>query len=569
MATFVAVDGEAIDGRYVLLARDSGDHVLDMDGLGTLAVFDWLLSIPKAKGQVVVCFGLNYDVNNWLKDLPTRKLAELWANHRCYWRGHRIEWLPGRWFSVKRAGGPYVQVCECFGFFQQSFVGALREWGFDPPPELAAMKGKRGTFTHRELRRVTDYCVAECRLLRELMGALAGAVLNANGVSDHHAYDLDLTTEQVATDVVCGAYFGGRIELLRQGEFNRAHTADLRSAYPAAIAQLPSLTGARLVHRKRYDPNAKHAIWRVSWECPPGTLVAPFPVRQDFSIFYPLAGTGCYHAAEVAAAIAAGYPVTVIEGWVLKHPAGRPFSWVPALYRKRAAMKRAGDPAQRALKLGLNSCYGKLAQGVGYQSRPPWQSYMWAGEVTAITRAALLGRVSRTPDRAIMLSTDGVFATHPSRCRKDDRLGSWEAGQLDELFAAQPGVYQGYHQGAEVIRSRGFFARDIDYDQLRDGWLTEGPDYVHVYQSTRFIGMGAALARGRMELWREWVTEPRSLALMPERKRLVNYNGTGTYRLLPPPGPMVSEPYVPKQTLLDGRALDYLEGMEQPMRQHI
>lgn len=594
MKGFIAIDGEAIDGRYVLLCSSDNTSagkrsVFNIDGLTTRECFDFLIGTAE-RGKAVVCFGLNYDSNNWLINLPRPILEELWTHHYAYVGNYRIEWLPGRWFSLTRSDSRYVKVTETFGFFQSSFVAACKAWGFEPGGELEAMKKKRGSFTPSDQRRVTEYCHAECDLLVQLMGklaascaeaeatpsswigagAIASSLLAKQGVADHHAHDLDITTADVATDVVLGAYFGGRVELLKQGVTGNVKTADVRSAYPHAATLLPSLAGGRLVHRSRYKPEAEHAIWRVSWENLQGAVM-PFPVRVKKAIWYPRSGSGWYHACEVRAAQAAGFPVRVHEGYVLQ-PArasvgAQPFGWVPVLFAQRARWQKAGNPAQKALKLGLNSLYGKLAQGYGYKNKAPrWQSYFWAGEITARTRARLL-TVAAQARAPIMLATDGVFGA--PTIRGADRLGGWELGKLDWLFTAQPGVYQAFDDtGKEVLKSRGFFAREVDYDVLRDGWESEGAEYVHTYKSTRFVGLGTALHRTDFGVWRQWVTESRSLSLSIDRKISVP-DGRGGNVLLPPPGPLQSEPYEPKISLLDARALDTLQGGEQPLRDTI
>jgi hypothetical protein len=589
-APFIAIDGEAIDGRYVLLADSTGRHLLSprMDDLKTRDCFEFLLSIPRP--SIPVCFGLNYDVNQWLSNLPRSKLSELWERHYTYHGDYRLEWIPGRWFSVKAIDGRFARVNEVFGFFQSSFVAALESWGFDAPPELQAMKRARGTFSKADERRVIAYCKSECRLLVKLMdelraacqetgatprswigaGSIATALLAREGVADHHAYDLDLADENTVERAILGAYFGGRVELLHQGVHSRVRSLDLRSAYPAAALELPSLRGARLRHRRRFAPEREHAIWRVRWDLDRGTLIAPFPVRHKLSIYYPLEGEGHYHATEVRAALAAGYPLEVLEGWVLEQKDdARPFSFVRRVYRERARLKAEGRAAEKALKLGLNSVYGKLAQGYGYGARPRWQSYFWAGYITARTRARVLETMTRTGS-VVMVSTDGVFtrSSKPKIATEGAALGSWEAGALDLLFAAQPGVYQGFTAERELLKSRGFFAREVDYDELRAGFETEGAEYVHRYDSTRFVGLGSALALTDFGLWRRWVTAPRSLSLAPERK-VATSDGNGGNLLYPCDGPLTSEPYAPKMSLLDARALDFTQGMEQPMREEI
>lgn len=598
---FIVIDGEDLEEQTAIAVRPSsyglmcaaarGERIQHMwaadmkQGIDTPSAFEFILQLA-GRGELV-CFGLNYDANNWVKDLPLPQLYALQKDNIAYWFDYRIEWLPGRWFAVKHVDGRYARVSEIFGFFQTSFVKALEAWGMRAGEEVEAMKALRGSFTPRMRGRVLEYCYTECMQGAHLMedlrdacrdasimprswigaGAIASALLNRQGVGDHHAFDLDIAgvhegaTDHPAVTGVLSAYFGGRVELLAQGIFPRVHTIDIRSAYPSAAQFLPSLDGARLLPRKRYNARAPYAIWHVEWDCTNDPRrVMPFPARRQKAIYYPRRGSGWYHAPEVAAALALRYNVRITHGYVLKvRNQGEPFGWIPEVYAERARLKKEGRAAEKVVKLGLNSVYGKLAQGKGFGSRPRWQSYMWAGAITSSTRAKMLvatGRI-RGP---IMISTDGIFA-RAHTVREGSRLGAWELGQIHDMLCAQPGVYAGASpDGREVVKSRGFFAREVDYDALAQGYRAEGINYVHHYQSTRFVGLGSALHRGRMELWRAWCTERRTLTLHPQRKR-IDPDG-----ISPWPGHVDSEPYTPKGDLFDTpEGSTYAEGMEQPL----
>ena len=87
-----------------------------------------LAPAPEADKRKLVCYGLNYDVNQWLASVPIAILRELWSSGFAVWRDYQLRWLPGRWFSVK-ARGRFAKVCEVLGFFQSSFVAALKSFG--------------------------------------------------------------------------------------------------------------------------------------------------------------------------------------------------------------------------------------------------------------------------------------------------------------------------------------------------------------------------------------------------------------------------------------------------------
>lgn len=578
--SFVAIDGEACEDDYCLIASSADDRLINLNrgGLTSDQCLSFLASQPRR--SILVCFGLGYDVNNWLRDLRKPALEQLWHDKVCYWGDWRLEWIPGCWFKIKHVSGASAVVHEVFRFFQSSFVSALEAWGIGAPEEIQRMKAERGSFKRADIDAVTRYCHYECDLLVEIMnqlrdvckevnltprkwigaGALAAALLNREGMDAHHAYDLDITTPEIADMAVLGSYYAGRIELLHQGLHSGIKTVDIRSAYPAASLSLPSLDSAKLIERKRFDPT-KHGVWKVSWDLrqnPP--LISPFPVRRKSAIYWPSAGTGWYHACEVAAVIEAGYPITVHNGFVLQESGERPFTWINGMYKERARLKREGHAAEKILKLGLNSLYGKMAQGYGFSSRPQWQSYFWAGYITAATRAKVFTAAVNSKD-VIMIATDGVFCRSPG-VRPSDKLGGWEFGAVNSLFAAQAGVYKGIAADKEILKSRGFFAKEVDYDELQEGWESEGANYVHYYDSKRFLGLGVSLMRKDFSVWREWRTEKRAIMLMPERKIM-----TDSGILLPYPEPLDSEPYKPKLTLVEGRALDQMQGLDQPLKE--
>jgi hypothetical protein len=588
---FVAIDGEADqDGNYILLCDSLGRTVFNPTGVTTKQALEFILEEPQ--GAVLVCFGLNYDVNQWLRDLQKPDLRRM-ANEQgtTFRQKYKLEWIPGKTFTVKVGRAPGRTVCEVFGFFQVRFVKALQQWGFEPPAEIEQMKKRRGTFKQSELKAINDYCFHECLLLVKLMerledacrqancvprgrwigaGAIASALLASHGCKPHHAYDVDLFGQQVTDDYILRAYFGGRVELYQQGWQADASSHDIRSAYPYAAMSLPSLLHASWEWAAHYHPYP-HALWRVSWDIPaPGPQVVPFPVRiADGSICYPLSGEGVYHGCEVAAAMRAGFDVWVHDGVVLQpNSPARPFDWIPEVYEHRARFKADGNHAEKALKLGLNSVYGKMAQGQQQAKwRPPYQSYFWAGYVTAVTRARVLDRLVKlsTP---VMTATDGIV--HGGLSVEEGPqygIGSWEHATYDRIATIQPGVYVAEANGERMIKSRGFFARDVNYDDLLTDFADD-PMSAYRYHSRRFIGLKAALQRTDFAVWRQWVEEHRSVAFQVRNKQRV-VEGDKVL-LYPTYGRGSSLPYVPKQSLYDVRGIEQTEDMihdDQPHRE--
>lgn len=601
MTEFIGVDGESFTSdqhRYVLLAaadsKGNKKHTFDPDGLSTVRCFEFLLGLPK--DSVKVGFGWNYDVNMMLRDLDNESLVRLWKLGWVTYKGYRIEWIPSKMFRVK-SNSRTVTMYDVFGFFQSSFVKALEAWGFGPQESIEAMKSQRSSFDAAMKQQVIDYCLEECRDLSRLCnnlasalsevglsvsswigaGAIAASLLSKEGVEDHHLLDSEFPSD-VGTPLRC-AYFGGRVELFQQGVYSHLYDYDVSSAYPSEALKLPSLTNGKWRRVKSYDPGEPFAIWLCRWSIAESEPVMPFPFRKSGQIYYPRQGEGWYHAVEVTAAMNLVDGISVVEGWVFTPENDtKPFSFIPPVYDERAKLKAKGHAGEKVLKLGLNSLYGKLAQGVGYKGQPPkFQSFYWAGMITAGCRARVLELAALDKDALVMVATDGVFFERPVDVPVQGGLGGLELTILDDTFIAQPGIYQATIDGKTFGRSRGFFTREINFDDLREGYLRDGPNYIGRFESERFTGLGTLMITGNKAAWRTWVKSERKLSLYPSRKFIEpnSFKG-GTVRHHPADkvSDTISEPYVPKKSQGDMTGMELegylakMQGEEQPLKEY-
>jgi hypothetical protein len=663
-AEFIGWDGEGatIQGRheYVLLANSLGDSIQNPKGLSTDACLRFLLETSAAHPHAIhVGFGFGYDVNMMLKAATYRQLQSVWANQERYGtkiRGYRVRYVPRKTFGVTRFRDPpfilktgkyvphcdRIQIWDVFGFFQASFVTAVTDWlGADYPelPLIQAGKARRGSFRPEELASVIlPYTQAELRALVRLMqalhaaladagiplsrwdgaGAVAAALLRRENIKAFRSSDLPAPL----SDAVQRAYFGGRIELFQYGRYDGpVYHADLRSAYPSAMGDLPDLShgdwrlttgGPRQpfsVSRVRWDfrggnrdreqglarqqeteaareeirayQATRKRLWGAirdagfirphrDWpEIPPsllryqsrsgldgiardlgypdeetlyeailryrtpkplpgrptetphasrsGAVIGPLPWRfpEGVSVYFPQAGEGWYWEPEVAAAEEQarrhpGYQLSVVETWNFYPDTDlRPFAFVPALYATRQRWKQEGRAAEKVLKLGLNSLYGKLVQQAGYDPAthrtPPYHELAWGGYITSLTRARLYTLAMVDESHALMIATDGLFSTRPLPVSDTPELGGWELATHAGITIAQSGVY--WHPDGSY--SRGFEKPDsprsaLSENAVRQGWR-EGRTFLH-FASVRFIGMGSAIqSPASFPRWRQWL----------------------------------------------------------------
>jgi DNA polymerase elongation subunit (family B) len=554
------------------------------------------------------------------------------------WKDYAISYVKGKSFDVWRLADPskpyrgkklhtsaHIRIYDVFGFFQSSFSAvatSMVENGRATREEadfLIAMKDKRSKFSTIPIEEIKKYTTLELRLLARMMtdlregleqsglhlrhwhgaGAAASALIESEGLRKHYGPDIaaaDISPQQNAAH---HAYLGGRIELLRPGyvENVQLHVHDVASAYPAAMAQFPSLTGGNWINkpgsetpigslaqlRSAIEATSAVSMFKIRFQFPiyerfhsdaRKAVFIPFyplPYRQKGGgILFPASGYGWYMRNDILATVAwlerfvPDFPkprkrvnkvtsFAIEEAWIFEPRIAEginelPFSFVEELFRRRMAIKaeseRSGnyDIREKAIKLSLNSIYGKLAQSVGGgEGKPPSAANpYYAAATTAYCRRRLIEAALLDPHAIVFFATDAIVSTRPltglARVRKKGDvvdLGDWEYCEADSGLFVMPGVYTygkieydktGARTINPVTKLRGGDPKKYDATLKTNRWLIENvlaawrkpfdrrqpetfPRIVAEYQ--KYITAGSALAsRARWKLAGRWTARP-------------------------------------------------------------
>jgi len=581
---FVGVDGEGCgqdrQGRqHYMLLRAGNRELFTGKPLTTGECLDFLCGLPA--NRIAVSFAFGYDTTQILRDLPANRIERLFEDkpaHKGVSRytdyasprhGHfAIEYLPRNYLRVcrverrwgirnddtegwryDRIEGSARTVWETFGFFQCSFLKALQNFDIGKRywKEIAYNKRRRAKFV-RITKQVRDYCEIECHLLAAMMekfrvvcheadihpnqwagaGKLAAAMHGAHKTITRMELDtllpwklaneLDKAEYQAS---VRAAYYGGRFEITRTGYIGPCYEYDIHSAYPAAMLALPCLhhgTWQRVTPLWLSNaPAGALYVAECSFTHPDANPLCGLPVRDRRGwICWPRAGRGTYWSVEIRSAERLGATIRYHGGWrYLAHCRCRPFDWVADVYASRLALGKsaAGYP----LKLGLASLYGKLAQRIG---NPRFGNFVWAGLITAHTRALLNQAIASDPETIVMLATDAVMSRKPLVLPIGEALGQWGLEYHENLFIVQPGLYWSGHRKNDKRKTRGIstsiFARHMHrfekawrqwFDQdlstflaapvaMIDGaWKAQARPPAVAINLTMFIGLRLANAR--------------------------------------------------------------------------
>ena len=539
---FVAIDGEAIEGKYVLLADSTGESVENIDGLSTSECLDFLVrKLSRSASWTRVGYGLHFDVNHWISDFePDERIAVLRGDVGKYGKVAQLdgseldEWgfqyIANRIITIWHyPTDRKVTIFDCLGMFRRSFVATADDWLFGNCPDIIREgKQKREKFTRWEMDFVREYNAAECQALVDVLegvraylgrlpgggvdlrgwygaGAIAASWLRRAGVRRlMRRFDLRYVGGDLL-DAFARAYHGGRVETRLVGTIGPVYRYDINSAYAWAASHLGRVTYRWApVDRFQTDVRARMSVYLVRWKVPTGAALGPFPVRDEQGrITYPLSGSGWYWWPEVKAArdIHGARRVTVetgyacLDGW---RPVGDRqrniglATVMTTMYQYRHWSERHHEPGARLLKLALAAVWGKFAQrksanddgdGPGF-----WYCQPWAGWITSCVRAAILRAVRGNEDAVVSIATDGIVTTRElSGLKLSDNLGAWKVEQYKSGTFLLPGLFrlEGFDGQAEVERTRGFERADVQWDRLLGELQQSGEGKVY---SARFIG---------------------------------------------------------------------------------
>jgi hypothetical protein len=506
---FIAWDGEGWtttqgSHHYMLFGNSEGDYI-QAPQLSTRDCLDLLLRSAgenkNAKNQstaIHIIYGGGYDATHILRDLPTVKMDELRDTGSCEYfvdpldgvraNHYHIEYIPHKWLTIKgrdHATGKrtHIKLFDIMTFFQMSAITAWESREIQVPEVIKSGKASRGGFKYADIDEVKTYWAVELEMYVELSnvlrdefteagihvtqfhgpGAVASAVFKQYGVKQHMQEPPSLEIE-----VACQhAYFGGRFEQFKAGHYEgKVYIADINSAYPHHIRNLPSLAGAQWIKTTHYDPDVL-GVWFCEFDddSPDHTKPYPLPWRdKSGSVGFPANNSGVWLWHPEAK-----YATHVHHGYIIIPATDeKPFAFVPEMYERRKLWKALKRGGEKALKLALNSLYGKMAQRIGGRDgeRPSWHQLAWAGMVTSGARAQLWDAIRQHPESVIAVETDAVATTVKLDLDYGEGLGQWELTEYDSITYVQSGIYFASDKVINKARTRGIDVKELDHEQV-------------------------------------------------------------------------------------------------------
>ena len=287
---YIALDTETIRGKAALLSTATDVY--------QIRSFDDFYERVKNLGRRFVFYNLDYDFLALMKLLDDEKcLTDIYLHGRGRSDLYSFQYIGGKYWSIKHAKEPALEIFDIMPFFQTSLDNAAKKYLGIGKRKIDA--GLLNNLTwgkiYKHWDKVSEYARVDAELTQKLSDKLVQG-LRAVNLENEKLYSpgfiakkwyqkrgvkpvkLDREIDQFARK----SYFGGRIEVWRRGYLKNVHIYDLKSAYPAAISQLPDLSQARFWYSQK--PESMQYIAQVKIA---SKKIGVHPVRRDGMLYFP------------------------------------------------------------------------------------------------------------------------------------------------------------------------------------------------------------------------------------------------------------------------------------------
>lgn len=457
-----ALDTETYQGNVFLIADSDGDW---LDDITAENVIKFLFS-KKYQGSWNFFYNLTYDAEVILKLLGDR-LNSYKSNRRLVfkWNDYKLEYIPSKKFAIRKGHHSSV-FFDIAQFYHAKLSDAYQNNIGKLDDEYLQMKSKRAEFSPRFYRRSTSqvrqYCIADCKLTKELAEHWIKLFHNAFGfypsrwISSGYISEKVLINNKIeipkfdsipysVNDLAYRSYFGGRFEMLKRGFIGTAYLYDINSAYPFALTQFPDLSKGKWFKRKSIHPDAKIGFFRIMADIPDCEYVPPFPYRKNGLLIFPTGKFETYVTLAELQACKNKKWFKILDSYqFVPNSLVYPYKdFIEKLYLKRLELKRKGDPMQLPIKIILNSIYGKTGQKTNRRIGNMFNPVLFAF-ITGFTRAKLYRFVikNQIEKETVAFATDSICVTKKLDV-DSERLGDFSlSNSADDVYYLQNGFYR-------------------------------------------------------------------------------------------------------------------------------
>lgn len=446
------IDTETYNGDIFLIC-DSDGNFIDYPDITFDNIAKFLF---KHEGSWLFCYNLQYDAECIMKLLPSKVFDPYRKKKRLRFRynGYTITYIPKKQFKIQK-GNHTVSLYDIAQYYDNVPLAKAYSRHIKKPLDQEYFETKkirkdfslRHYFRHK--KQIRRYCITDCILTKELTeywldtffgaygfypanwvssGYLAEKVLVYNGIPVPFFIDILYDIQKLAWE----SFYGGRFELIQRGFIGECYLYDINSAYPYAMTFLPDITDGKWVNSRKINPKSALGFFHIRAHVDYSIKIAPFPFRtRNNRIIYPTGEFETFVTLEELKTVIGDSKIRykIIDSYQFVPNTGckYPFKkFITEQYENRMKLKKEDNPLQQAIKIVLNSMYGKTAQRVDKRMGNLFNPVI-ASFITGFARAQLYKFVKDHGLEKYVVA----FATDSIACRKKiPGLNSEKLGEM-------------------------------------------------------------------------------------------------------------------------------------------
>jgi hypothetical protein len=504
----------------------------------------------KYEGKWIFFYNLGYDATCILKLLPKEVLDRYKLNRKLKfeYNGYVIHYIPNKQLTIRK-GKHSVNCYDIAQYYdRKKMIDAYSEnIGKPLDPEYLKMKEKREDFSLtyylRHKKQVRKYCIQDCVLTKELAekwldtfhkvfgfyprnwvssGYLAEKVLIHNHINIPRFNETEYAVQELAR--MC--FYGGRFELIKKGFIGYCCLYDFNSAYPYALTLIPDITNGKWISSNKIHPKAKLGFFHIIADIDFSVKICPFPFRmKNGTIAYPFGKFETFVTLEELKAVEGDprikYEILESYQFIPNKNCDYPYKkFIEELYNKRIKLKDQKNKQEQAIKIILNSIYGKTAQTTNNQFGNLFNPVI-ASSITGIVRSMLYKfmREHNLGNDIVAFATDSIAIT-----RKIPNLGSKKLGEM-KLDKEGKDVYylsNGYYRFNGIWKNRGIGndpdEKNVEIEHLDTEVGKDGQLYIEV-RTTQMQHLKSGIIRNLHKSIGKIRTYKKKVYLNSDRKR--------------------------------------------------
>lgn len=449
-------DTETLNGKLHLItyANDNGEMgylYIDVNkpNKGILDILGFLTQ-KKFRGNLKWFYNLDYDIRAVMRWMNEENIQELYDTHNTTIGDYEISFLSHKFFSIIKGKNKYIyfDIAQFFrGGLDKNAKFYLGDKKIDTIDVIRL--GEDAGYWIDNLPDVIKYCIYDSLLTGKLGGLLYTNLwrvlkfnpkypYSAGSISQEYFINYSVFIPKVAgipnkiLEIHQNNYRGGRIEIMKRGFFENIYSFDIKSAYPAEMANLLDYSNGVWVETKDFDEKV-HGYYRVkfNWYNQDLGFIA-FTV--DNKTIYPNAEQCISWMNEKELCFlndnARFCSFEVLEGYKFV-PYAEKYPYRDIIQEFYELKESATDINERMLyKLFINSIYGKTAQAIYDKDSKVYKTGrlynpVYSCRITANTRLKLLEYALPISRDVIGFSTDSI-QTLNSNVKTGKKMGDFE-----------------------------------------------------------------------------------------------------------------------------------------------